>query len=75
MDRLLILDPGSAQEVRDRGLLNLKMECLPQALEDLEACLRASHRQAYIRLAPYADDAAEIREQTISLKKRRAQIH
>lgn len=66
MDRLLILDPGSAQEVRDRGLLNLKMACFPQSLEDLEACLR---------LAPYADDAAEIREQTISLKKRRAQIH
>jgi len=43
--------------------------------KNLEACLRASHRQAYIRLAPYADDAAEIREQALSLKKRRTQIH
>ena len=31
--------------------------------------------EAYLRLAPYADDAAEIREQAVSLKKLRTQIH
>lgn len=66
VERLLILEPNSAQEMRDRGLLYLKLECFPQALEDLEA---------YLRLAPYADDAAEIREQAVSLKKRQTQIH
>lgn len=66
VDRLVILDPDSAGEIRDRGLIYLQLECFPQALEDLEA---------YLNLAPDADDAAEIREQAASLKKRRNQIH
>ena len=52
--------------MRDRGLLYLKLECFPQALENLEA---------YLRPAPYVDDAAEIREQVASLQKRLTQIH
>lgn len=66
VDRLVILEPDSAQEIRDRGLLYLKLECFSQALEDLEA---------YLRLAFHAEDAGEIREQVLSLKKRVAQIH
>jgi len=66
VERLLILEPNSAQEMRDRGLLYLQLECFSQALEDLEA---------YLRLAPYADDAAEIREQAVALKKRQTEIH
>ena len=31
--------------------------------------------KACLRLAPYADDADEIREQVVSLKKRETQIH
>lgn len=63
---MVILDSTSAQEIRDRGLLYLKLECFPQAIDDLET---------YLRLAPAADDADEIREQVASLKKRRTQIH
>lgn len=59
-------DRGSAQEIRDRGLLYLKLECFPQALEDLEA---------YLRISSHADDGAEIREQVVSLKKQVTQIH
>ena len=66
VDRLVILEPDSAEEIRDRGLLYLKLECFSQALEDLEA---------YLRLAPNADDAAEIREQAVYSKQRRTQIH
>ncbi len=66
VDRLVILEPDSAEEIRDRGLLYLKLECFSQALEDLEA---------YLRLAPNADDAAEIREQAVYSKQRRIQIH
>ena len=66
VDRLVILEPDSAEEIRDRGLLYLKLECFSQALEDLEA---------YLRLAPNADDAAEIREQAVYSKQRQIQIH
>jgi regulator of sirC expression with transglutaminase-like and TPR domain len=66
VDRLVILEPNSAHERRDRGLLYLKLECFSQALEDLET---------YLRLAPYADDAAEIRAQAASLRQRRTLIH
>jgi regulator of sirC expression with transglutaminase-like and TPR domain len=66
VDRLLLLEPDSAQEIRDRGLINLKLDCFSQALEDLEN---------YLKLARYAEDAEEIREQVVSLKKRSTQLH
>lgn len=66
VERLVILEPNSAQDIRDRGLLYMKLECLPQALEDLEA---------YLKLALDAEDADEIREQVVSLKKLVTQIH
>jgi len=37
--------------------------------------LRRKDLEAYPRLAPYADDADEIREQAVSPKKRETQIH
>jgi regulator of sirC expression with transglutaminase-like and TPR domain len=52
VDRLMILDPGSAEDLRDRGMIYSKMECFRQALEDL---------QSYLRLAPGARDAQEVR--------------
>lgn len=66
VERLAILDPSSAQEIRDRGLLYLRLECVPQAVEDLEA---------YLRLAPEAEDADAIREQVVTLRSRVPQIH
>lgn len=66
VERLLILEPNSTPEIRDRGLLYLRLEYFPQALEDLES---------YIRLSSHADDAAEIREQVMSLRKLVTQIH
>ncbi|MGH7774623.1 MAG: SirB1 family protein [Candidatus Binatia bacterium] len=66
VERLVILEPNSPQEIRDRGLVYLKLECFPQALEDLEA---------YLRLATDAEDADEIREHVVSLKKRLTHIH
>jgi regulator of sirC expression with transglutaminase-like and TPR domain len=66
VERLVVLEPNSPQEIRDRGLLYLKLECFPQALEDLEA---------YLRLAFHAEDAEEIREHVLSLKKRETRIH
>jgi regulator of sirC expression with transglutaminase-like and TPR domain len=66
LDQLLILDPSAANEIRDRGLLYIKIECYAQALEDLET---------YLRLAPGGDDAAMIKAQIESVRQRSVQIH
>ena len=65
-ERLVILEPNPVREYRDRGLLHLSLENIPQALEDLET---------YLRLASDAKDVDEIREQVSSLKKRVTQLH
>jgi regulator of sirC expression with transglutaminase-like and TPR domain len=66
LDQLIILDPSSVSEIRDRGLLYMKLECYVQAMEDLES---------YLRLAPDTDDAAMIKAQIESIKHRSVQIH
>jgi regulator of sirC expression with transglutaminase-like and TPR domain len=66
VERLLVLDPASAVDIRDRGIIYLRLECFQQALEDL---------QRYISLAPRADDAEAIRDQITALTRQVAQIH
>ena len=66
VERLVILDPISADEIRDRGLLYLKLERVSEAVDDLET---------YLRLFPDAADAEEILDQLENLKKRPAQVH
>ena len=66
LDHLVILDPRSASEIRDRGLLYVTLECYAQALDDLES---------YLRLAPTADDVAMIKSQIESVRQRYVQIH
>lgn len=66
LDQLVILDPRSASEIRDRGLLYITLECYAQAVEDLES---------YLRLAPTADDVPMIKSQIESVRQRYVQIH
>jgi regulator of sirC expression with transglutaminase-like and TPR domain len=66
VELLVILDPISADEIRDRGLLYLKHERFSEAVDDLET---------YLRLAPDAADAEEILEKVLALKERPAQVH
>lgn len=66
LDRLLILDPASAADTRDRGVIYTRLECFGQAKDDFER---------YLELAPNADDAAAIREQLIELAKQVVLIH
>ena len=66
VDRLMVLDPASGEDIRDRGLIYLQLECFKQALEDLES---------YLRLAPHAEDAPAIRQQVTVLTRQVAQIH
>lgn len=66
LDRLIILDPGLVEDVRDRGAVYLRLECYGQAKDDFET---------YLRLAPDAKDAAAIREQIIDLAKHTVLLH
>ena len=65
-DHLIILDPASAEEIRDRGSVYLRMGCFRQARDDFEE---------YLRLAPNAHDAAMIREQISDLEKQPDLLH
>ena len=60
LQRLVILDPAAADDVRDRGAIYLQLECFKQALEDFER---------YVKLMPDAADAALVREKIIELTK------
>jgi regulator of sirC expression with transglutaminase-like and TPR domain len=66
VELLLILEPGNPTEIRDRGLLSLKLECFGQAAADLEA---------YARMVPEAEDGDQIRGHLVALKKLLRQIH
>lgn len=66
VERLLILDPGAAIEIRDRGLLRCQLHRYPQALGDLER---------YLRLVPGAEDVEVIREHLRSLRQRLASMN
>jgi regulator of sirC expression with transglutaminase-like and TPR domain len=66
VDRLIVLDPASGEDIRDRGLIYLQLECFKQALEDLES---------YLRLAPHAEDAHAIKRQVAALTRQVAQLH
>jgi regulator of sirC expression with transglutaminase-like and TPR domain len=66
VDRLILLDPASGEDIRDRGLIYLQLECFRQALEDIET---------YLRLAPHAEDAQAIRRQVTALTRKVAQLH
>ena len=66
VDRLMVLDPASGEDIRDRGLIYLQLECFKQALEDLEN---------YLRLVPHAEDAHAIKRQVTALTRQVAQLH
>jgi regulator of sirC expression with transglutaminase-like and TPR domain len=66
LDRLIILDPGSAIDIRDRGTLYLRLESFTQSRADFET---------YLRLAPNAEDAPAVREQVVSLAKQVTLLH
>lgn len=59
VDRILLLFPGVAQELRDRGLLCYKLGHFSQAATDLEN---------YLAKVPEAKDAATIRQILIQLE-------
>ncbi len=66
VERVLILDPKAAHEVRDRGLLLCQLKRFPEAMLVLER---------YLRLMPAAEDAEVIRDHLRSLRERVASLN
>ncbi len=66
VERLLILDPKAANEVRDRGLLLCQLKQFPEAILVLER---------YLRLMPAAEDTEVIRDHLRSLRERVASLN
>ncbi len=66
IDWTVVLLPGEAGEVRDRGLAYLKLECFRAALEDLER---------YLQMAPAAEDLDEIRGHVVGLRRSTARLN
>jgi len=63
---MVILDPAGADDIRDRGMVYLKLECFKQAREDFER---------YLALEPDAPDARRIRDTVIDLTKQSGSLH
>jgi regulator of sirC expression with transglutaminase-like and TPR domain len=66
IERALLISPDVAGEIRDRGLVYAGMERYAAALADLEE---------YLRRAPQAADAKEIKERIKQLRQRQAQLN
>jgi regulator of sirC expression with transglutaminase-like and TPR domain len=66
MQRMLLVHPESAEELRDRGLLYERLDCFRPALSDL---------QDYLRRRPKASDANDIREKVLELKQACARLN
>jgi regulator of sirC expression with transglutaminase-like and TPR domain len=65
-ERILLLKPDDAREIRDRGLIYQQLECYRAAVADLER---------FLQLAPGDPSADTIREELVKLQRRAAQIH
>jgi regulator of sirC expression with transglutaminase-like and TPR domain len=65
IDRILIVSPDDAAELRDRGLLYHRLECYAAALSDLER---------YLTLAPNDPLASDIRGRMPELRREAARL-
>jgi regulator of sirC expression with transglutaminase-like and TPR domain len=66
VDLLLRLEPDSAEELHDRGLLYAALDCYSLAVRDLEA---------YVALAPGSPRAEDALEKIIDLRRRAARLN
>ena len=66
MQRMLLVMPESAEELRDRGLVYHQLECFRPALSDL---------QNYLRRKPEAPDAAQIHGKVVELRQAAARLN
>jgi regulator of sirC expression with transglutaminase-like and TPR domain len=66
IEKLLLIDPAAAGEIRDRGLIYFSMDRYALAQADLEE---------YLRRVPNADDTKEIRTKLGELRRRQARLN
>lgn len=66
LDMLLLLDPGSAEDLRDRGLLYAALDCYARAAADLES---------FLTLTPAAPEAASLADKILELRRRAARLN
>jgi regulator of sirC expression with transglutaminase-like and TPR domain len=66
VDRMLLLTPDAAREIRDRGLIYEQLECYGAALADLER---------FLALAPDDDSVDVVRASLVNLQRQVAQIN
>jgi regulator of sirC expression with transglutaminase-like and TPR domain len=65
-DRIIMLEPGVAEEYRDRAGLYLDMECFRAALSDF---------RNYLMLNPRAEDATAVRSRLVELERIAARLN
>ncbi|MFN7946518.1 MAG: transglutaminase-like domain-containing protein [Blastocatellia bacterium] len=66
IERLLILQPESPVEIRDRGLASLALGRYTQAQADLES---------YLRRVPLGEDVDDIKEKLTELRRKQARLN
>jgi len=66
VDLLVRLQPGSAEDLRDRGVLYAALDCYGLAARDLES---------YLSLAPRARDAQDLAARVAQLKQQAARLN
>lgn len=66
IEQVLLINPEAVSEIRDRGLIWFALGKYSQARMDLEE---------YLRRAPQADDAGEIKNRLIQLRQKQAQLN
>ena len=66
MNRMLLVVPESAEELRDRGMFYQRLECFRPALSDL---------QNYLRRRPEAPDAADVHGKIVELRQACARLN
>jgi regulator of sirC expression with transglutaminase-like and TPR domain len=66
VDLLVAIQPGSAEDLRDRGVLYASLDCYGLAARDLES---------YLALAPQAKDADDLAARVATLRQRAARLN
>ncbi len=66
VELILTVNPGSAEDVRDRGMLYAALDCYGLAVRDLEA---------FLTLVPRAPEASEVRDRLADLRRRAARLN
>jgi regulator of sirC expression with transglutaminase-like and TPR domain len=66
VERILVINPDLAPEIRDRGILQMQLNQAPQAIADLEW---------YVTTNPQAEDVEEVRKRLRDCRHAQASLN